>query len=344
MQDDSVATRDNRKVRWGILSTARINKALIGPLRASPRSTLAAVASRGRFKARSYAIRNGIRRAHASYEALLADPEIDAVYISLPNHLHCEWTVAAAESGKHVLCEKPLVLTLEELDRVEAAGREHGVSIFEAFMYLHHPQTFRVREMVEQGDLGQLQCLRSHFGFHLAPDSGNVRLAPEMGGGSLWDVGVYPVSFSVVMAGAGAPLEVLGHRRDGETGIDIAFEGQIRFANEVIAQISSGFRRPPEWGATLTGSQRIVHLDEPWKPGFEATVGTVRMSGLDGKEQTLTFADPDPYLCEVEAMEACILDGAPPVVSLELSRQILRTVLALYRSAELGQPVNPSSL
>jgi predicted dehydrogenase len=113
----------------------------------------------------------------------------------------------------------------------------------------------------------------------------------------------------------------------------------MHFANDVVAQISCGFRRPVEWGATLVGCERIAYLDEPWKPGFESTVGSVRTSGLDGSEETATFAEPDPYLCEIEAMEACILDGADPVVSLGLSRQILRTVLALYESAATGQPV-----
>lgn len=330
------------KIRWGILSTARINRALIGPLQASPRSELIAVASRDLKKARNYADRNGIPQAFGNYEELLADPEIDAIYISLPNHLHCEWTVAAAESGKHVLCEKPLVLTLDEMNRVETVANEHGVTVFEAFMYLHHPQTRRVQEMVRSGSLGELQSLRSHFGYHLPVDSGNVRLRPEMGGGSLWDVGVYPVSFSVLMAGAGPPVEVMAVRRDGETGIDIAFDGQMRFANEVVAQVSCGFRRPLEWQATLAGSERILHLDQPWKPGCEGTIGTVTVQGHDHRQETLTFGEPDPYLCEVAAMEDCILEGAEPIVPLTQSRQCLQTVLALYRSADKGEPVSPS--
>ena len=326
-------------VRWGILSTARINRALLGPLSESPRSTLMAVASRDLATARSYADKNQIPRAYGSYRQLLDDPDIDAVYISLPNHLHCEWSVAAAERGKHVLCEKPLVLTLDEMDRVESAARDSGVTVTEAFMYLHHPQTRRLLEMIRSDELGQLQSIRSHFSFYLAPDSGNVRLRSEMGGGSLWDVGVYPVSFSVVMADAGPPIEVTAARRDGETGIDIAFDGQLRFANDVVAQISCGFRRPPEWGATLAGSERIVQIDEPWKPGFEETVSSVRIRNHEGDQQTLTISEPDPYLCEVAAMEACILDGAEPLVSLALSRQILRTVLALYQAAATDQPV-----
>ena len=331
------------KVRWGILSTARINRALIGPLRASPRSELVAIASRTLDGARDYAERNHIPRAYGSYEELLKDPDIDAVYISLPNHLHGEWTEAAAQSGKHILCEKPLVLTLDEMDRIESAARDHQVTIFEAFMYLHHPQTLRLQEMVRSGRLGQLQSIRSHFSFYLSPDSGNVRLRPEMGGGCLWDVGVYPVSFSVVMAGAGSPVEVAAVRRDGESGIDTAFDAQMRFSNDVVAQISSGYRRPLEWGATLAGSEGIVDLDEPWKPGYEGTVSSLRIRGHEGDPETLTLSGPDPYLCEVAAMEACILDGAEPVVPLALSRQFLKTVLALYQSAAPRQYVSLGS-
>lgn len=332
----------NERVRWGILSTARINRSLIGPLRTSPRSELVAVASRSLDTARDYANRNNIPRAFGSYEELLADPEIDAVYISLPNHLHCEWSVAAAENGKHVLCEKPLVLTLEEMDRVEAAAQTNGVTLFEAFMYLHHPQTLRLREMVRSGELGQLQTVRSHFSFYLPPSKAdNIRLQPDLGGGSLWDVGVYPVSLSVVMADAGPPIEVSAVQRNGEAGIDIAFDGQMRFSNEVVAQVSCGFRRPLEWGATLAGSEQIVRVEEPWKPGAEGSECTVHIQGREGDEKTLVFPAVNPYSCEVEAMEACILDGADPVVPLSLSRQFLKTVLALYRSATTGQPVSP---
>jgi glucose-fructose oxidoreductase len=160
-----------------------------------------------------------------------------------------------------------------------------------------------------------------------------------MGGGSLWDVGVYPVSFSVVMADAGTPVEVAAVQRSGESGVDIALDGQMRFANDVVAQISCGFRRPHEWGATLAGSDRIVQVDSPWRPGADGRDSVIRVQDDSRKETTQVIAAVDPYLCEVEAMEACVLDGADPVVPLTLSRQFLRTVLALYRSAATGQPV-----
>lgn len=332
---------DGDKVRWGILSTAKINRALIGPLQTSARSELLAVASRTERSARSYATRHRIPRAYGSYEALLADPQIDAVYISLPNFLHCEWCVAAAESGKHVLCEKPLVLTLEEMDRLESAAEDNGVTVFEAFMYLHHPQTLHLQEIVRSGRLGRLETLRSHFSFFLPPDDAhNIRLQTARGGGSLWDVGVYPVSFSLAMADAGAPSKVCAVRRDGETGVDVGFDGLLTFSNDVVAHVSCGFRSPLAWGATLVGSDRVLRVENPWKPGAEGEESVVHIRGDGVEEETLVFPAVDPYACEVAAMEACALDRADPVVPLGLSRQVLRTVLALHHSAASGQPVS----
>jgi len=337
-------TPQTEKIRWGILSTARINRSLLGPLSQSSRSELVAVASRSLERARNYADLHRIPKAYGSYQDLLADPEIDVVYISLPNLLHCEWTVAAAQNGKHVLCEKPLVLTLEEMDRVEAAAQANGVTIFEAFMYLHHPQTLRLQEMSRSGELGQLQRIRSSFSYYLPPsDANNIRLQPDLGGGSLWDVGVYPVSFSLVIADAGPPIEVSGLRRDGETGVDIGFDGLMRFSIDVVAHLSCGFRSPLEWGATLVGSDRVLRVDEPWKPGAEGYECAVRTQALEGEDETLVFPAVDPYAREVAAMEACILDGAAPVVPLTLSRQFLRTVLALYESAATGRSVSLES-
>lgn len=329
------------KIRWGILSTAAINDALIEPIRRAKRSELVAVASRNLDKARAYARQKGIPKAHGSYEALLADPEIDAIYNPLPNTLHCEWTVKAAEAGKHVLCEKPLVPTLAELDEVEAAARANDVTIFEAFMYLHHPQTLKVKEMVRSGQLGDLQLINSWFAYYLPPeDRDNIRLNPELAGGCLWDVGVYPNSLAIVMAGAGAPVAVWASQIKGKTGVDVSMIGQMKFANGVVAQISSGFRCPFREGAHIIGSEGRVWVSEPWKPHLSGRGTHIEFSTKDGVEQTIAVPHSDPYLHEVEAMESCVLDGAQPVVPLSLSRDFLRSVLALFESAETGQVVS----
>ena len=328
------------KIRWGILSTARINQALLRPIKAADRSELGAVASRNLAKAEAYAEENGIPKAYGSYEEMLADPDIDVVYISLPNGLHCEWTVKAAEAGKHVLCEKPLVTSLEEMDQVEGAAQATGVTIFEAFMYLHHAQTLQVQKLVRGGEIGELQLINSWFNFYLPPeDSDNVRLNPDLAGGSLWDVGVYPNSLSIVMADAGPPVEVVASQRIGETGVEVGIAGQLRFKNGIVAQISSGFRTPFRQVAYLVGSKGILEVIEPWKPGATGSDSLVRLTRRDDTTALIVTPARDPYLYEVEAMEACILDGVKPVVPLSLSRTFLRSILALYESATTGKPV-----
>ena len=329
------------KIRWGIMSTAGINDAVLDPIRWAKRSELVAVASRNLDKATAYAAEKGIPKVHGSYEDLLADPDIDVVYNPLPNNLHAEWTIKAAEAGKHVLCEKPIVTTLAELDQVEAAAKANNVTVFEAFMYLHHPQTLKVKEITQSDKFGDLQLIVSWFNFYLPPENaGNIRLNPELGGGSTWDVGVYPNSLSIVMSQAGAPVEVWASQISGETGVDIAMAAQLKFANGVIAQISSGFRSPFRQGAHFIGSEGRLWVNDPWKPGNEGEQDSqVIFTDKDDRGETIVIPATNPYLCEVEAMEACVLDGADPVVPLSLSRNFLRSILAIYESAKTGQVI-----
>ncbi len=329
-----------QKINWGLLSTARINRALIGPIRDATRSDLVAVASRSLERAQAYAQEWDIPKAHGSYDALLADPEIDAVYISLPNTLHCEWTIKAAEAGKHVLCEKPLVVTLAELDQVEAAAKANGVTIFEAFMYLHHPQTLKAQALVQEGALGTVQLLNSWFSFYLPPEqSRNIRLNPDLSGGSLWDVGVYPNSLAIALTSE-APAEVWAQQTLGETCVDVAMVGQLRFGSGAVAQIASGFRMPFRQGAVIVGDEATLTIPSPWKPGCDGNATHMLLNRRGGAEETLTFPAVDAYLCEVQAMEACVLDGAAPVVPLSQSRDFLKSALALYESAASGRPVS----
>ncbi len=332
-------------LRWGLLSTANINQALMGPIHASERSELVAVASREREQAAAYAQRWGIPKAHGSYQALLDDPEVDVVYISLPNALHAEWTVAAARAGKHVLCEKPLVTARDQMDRVEEAAATYNVVVFEAFMYLHHPQTQRARELVAQGHLGPLQTIQSWFHFYLPPEaSENVRLQPHLAGGSLWDVGVYPNSLAIVMAEPERPQWAMASQLLGETGVEVSMRAQIHFTRGVVAQISSSFRTPFREGAYLVGEEGVLWIPEPWKPGLAGRDAVMTLTRRDGSVEELITPGVDPYLCEVQAMERCVLDGAPPVVPLDLSRRFLESILALYGAASTGspQPIRPA--
>ncbi len=327
----------SEKIRWGLLSTANINTALIGPIRRAERSELVAVASRNLEKARAYAQEMGIPKAHGSYEVLLADPDIDVIYNSLPNALHAEWTVKAAEAGKHVLCEKPITVSLAEFDRVEAAARANKVTVFEAFMYLHHPQTLKAREMIQAGELGQVQLVQSWFNFYLPPERAeNIRLSASLSGGSLWDVGVYPNSLAITMAQAGSPTAVWADQIIGESGVDVAMRAQLHFNNGVVAQISSGFRTPFREAAYIVGDEGMVHIPEPWKPGLSGQDTRLIFTSRAGAEETIVIPAIDPYLCEVQAMEACLLDGAEPVLPLSQSREFLQSVLAIYESARSG--------
>ncbi len=177
------------KVRWGLLSTANINRKLIPAIRASSRGQLTAVASRNLTKVKAYAAEWGIPKVFASYDKMLESDDIDAVYISLPNHLHAKWTVKALNSGKHVLCEKPFALSLEEVDQMKEAAEKNGRALAEAFMYRHHPQTKIVGEWVHSGRLGDITYLEAFLSFK-GMDTDNVRLVPEWGGGGLWDIGI----------------------------------------------------------------------------------------------------------------------------------------------------------
>lgn len=324
----------NKVLNWGLLSTARINRALIPPLGASKRNQLVAVASRTKEAAEKYAREWKIPRAHGTYEALLADPEIDVIYNPLPNHLHAEWTIKAVEAGKHVLCEKPIALSAQEVDMMQSAARRHGRVVAEAFMYRHHPQTLKVQEMVKNGSLGDLKLIRGSFSFVLSRE-GDVRLDPAMGGGSIWDVGCYPISYARTVVGAN-PLEVFGWQVTGPTGIDETFVGQMRFENGVFAQFDSSFVIPFHSFMEIVGSEATLNIPHPFKPGVDEKVYMTR----DEKTEPIRIKGQELYLGEVEDMADAILLGREPRISLDDSRANVAVIAGLLESARAGKPVS----
>jgi predicted dehydrogenase len=322
----------DRVLRWGLMGTARINRMVIPPLRSSAGNRLLAVASREPAKSAAYAKEWGVERAHGSYEALLADPEIDAVYIPLPNHLHAEWTIRSARAGKHVLCEKPLALSVAEVDTMGAAAREKGVVLAEAFMYRHHPQTLKVKALVDGGAIGPVRFVRGTFSFPLTrPD--DVRLRPEWGGGCLWDVGCYPLSFTRYLLGA-EPVEVTGAQVLGPTGIDETFAGQLAFPGGVLAQIDAGFRSPLRTGIEVAGTEGTILVRQPWRPEGLPILLT---RGSDTEE--IVVGGEDRYLLEIEDLAECVRTGREPRVALAESRGNVATIAALLESARSGRPV-----
>jgi D-xylose 1-dehydrogenase (NADP+, D-xylono-1,5-lactone-forming) len=324
----------NKVLNWGVLSTARINQALIPPLRASKRNQLAAVASRTQESAEDYARKWKITRAYGSYESLLADPEIDVIYNPLPNHLHAEWTIKAVEAGKHVLCEKPLALNVDEVDAIQSAAREHGRVVAEAFMYRHHPQTVKVQELVKNGSLGALKLIRGAFSYVLSHEA-DVRLDPAMGGGSIWDVGCYPISYARSVLGAN-PREVFGWQSTGPTGIDETFVGQMRFDHDVLAQFDCSFVVPLRWFMEVVGSEGTLSIPSPFKPQTDEKIYLTR----GDKTETIKVKGQELYIGEVEDMADAILLGHEPRISLEDSRANVVVISALLESVRSGTPVS----
>ena len=320
-------------LNWGLLSTARINLAVIAPLRGAGRSRLMAVASRETERAKAYARKWNIPTAHGSYEALLADPEIDVIYNSLPNHMHAEWSVKALRAGKHVLCEKPLALSVDEVEAMTAAAKQSGRVLAEAFMYRHHAQTLRVQSLCAQGRLGDLQVIKGAFTFTLKRP-GDIRLQAEMGGGSIWDVGCYPVSYARLLAGE-EPVEVEGWQRLDAGGADVTFVGQMRFPRGLIAQIDCGFVSPSRAYMEIVGSEGVLYVPTPFKPGKVETI-SLRRGDLT---ETIVIDGGELYGGEVEDMERAILDGTKPRVSLEDSRGNAAAIVALIEAARGGGSV-----
>jgi predicted dehydrogenase len=322
-----------KKLNWGLLSTARINRALIKPLNASKRTRLLAVASRSISSAEAYAREWNIPRAHGSYEDLLNDAEVNVIYNSLPNYLHAEWTIRALRAGKHVLCEKPLALTLAEVDSMISASEESGKVLAEAFMYRHHEQTLKVMEIVQSGALGKLRLIKGAFSFSLARTD-NYRNFKEMGGGSIWDVGCYPVSYARMLAGT-EPLEAFGWQVQGMGGSDLTFAGQMKFANEVLFQFDSSFISPLRTCMEIVGSEAVMGIPNPFKPGKRNEI-TIRRGE---RERRLLIKGGELYSGEVEDMCEAILNGKPTRVTLEDSRNNTAAILALIDSAGRGRPV-----
>jgi xylose dehydrogenase (NAD/NADP) len=322
------ATRHSEPMlRWGLLSTAPINGHLIPALRAAGRAELLAVASRSQDTATAYAAEWHIPRAYGSYKDLLADPDVDAVYVSVPHSLHAEWTVRAAQAGKHVLCEKPLTLDVADCDRILLAARAAGVVAMEAIMYLYHPLMHQVRQMVREGIVGEVRLVRGSFCFFLSRPR-STRRQPELGGGALWDVGIYPVSFARWIAGE--PVAVQGWQTRGPSGVDETFAGLLRFPGDVQGVFDCSFQSPYRTVVEVVGTTGTLIVQRPFNINEETRLLVHR----EQEEEELAFPMAEPYRCEVEALTAAVLDGAPLAVPLEWSRANVATLVALYESSK----------
>jgi D-xylose 1-dehydrogenase (NADP+, D-xylono-1,5-lactone-forming) len=323
------------ELRWGIIGPGRIAPRLVRALSKSRRGELVAVASRHAERAAAFASDHGIGRSFGSYEALLRDPDVDVVYVALPNHLHTQWTVRALEAGKHVLCEKPLALSVDEVDSIVAASERTGRVAMEGFMYLHHPQIIQAVDLANRGELGQLELVNGTFSFFLTyPD--DPRIDPAMGGGSLWDVGCYPVSLARAIA-LEEPESINAFARFDEHGVDRTFIGQLRFPNGLLAQFDCGFAAPDRERVEIVGSDATLVLDAPFLPEPDGPPPTVvRWRGRD--PSPVLVQSIDQYSAEVEDLMSVILDGSQPRLTLASSRGNVATLVALDRAARAAHP------
>jgi xylose dehydrogenase (NAD/NADP) len=319
-------------VKWGIVSTADINQKVIPPAHASPEVELIAVASRDQARAEAYAGEWGIERAYGSYEALLEDPDVEAVYVSLPNTLHVEWSIRALEAGKHVLCEKPLSRHPEDVERAFDAAERTGRLLAEAFMYRHNPQTARLVELVEEGAIGELCVIRSAFSYALY-DADNIRLRTDVEGGSLMDVGCYCVSGSRLLGGE--PESVYGQAYVGPSGTDWVFTGLMRFPDEVLATFDCGTCLVERDELEAIGTEGSLFLDDPWH--CDEPVIELRR---DGEVERIELDPVDSYGLELENLSRAIRGQAEPLLGREDAVAQARAIDALFRSADEGRAIS----
>jgi xylose dehydrogenase (NAD/NADP) len=318
-------------LRWGVLGVANIAvRAVVPAIHDAANGRVVAIASRSTTRAEDAATRLGIARAHGSYEALLADPEVDAVYIPLPNSMHMEWTVRCAAAGKHVLCEKPLALTAADADAMVAACRRRGVVLAEAFMYRFHPRTLRAAQLVADGVVGDPRLVRATFTFAVRSRD-NIRLRADLGGGSLYDVGCYAVNVSRLMLGE--PRVVFASGQIGPTGVDEVLGGVLQFEGGRVALIDCALTLPRRQEYEVVGTEGRVVVPLAFLPG--AADAEIRLA-TGGEPSVITVAGVDQYRLMVEQFGQVVLHGAAPLLPPEDAVANLRVIEALLRSLHSG--------
>ena len=329
----------HRPVKWGILSTANIARTQFLPaLMDAHNAVLHAVGSRNLEKAREVAARFGASQAYGSYEELLRDPEIEAVYIPLPNSMHKAWTIKALRAGKHVLCEKPMALNVEECDEMLQAAEEEGRLFMEAFMYRFHPQIRKTEELLREGRIGEVQLIRGSFSFVLK-DETNIRLIEEFGGGSAMDVGCYPIHLSNLLYGE-VPHTVRASAvyRPSAPNVDLSMCAVLEYSGNRKTVIDSSFTMPDRQGVEIIGSEGIIRINRPWRPD-RAEVSIVVQKGNICEE--IAFPSSNPYQLEIEHFSDCIRTGQEPLLPGAFGRGVLAVIEACHKSAQSGDSAAP---
>jgi predicted dehydrogenase len=327
-------------LRIGILGTANIARSFVQGVSVSKHVTVGAIASRDAVKARSFAQECGIARHFGSYEELLADREIDAVYVPLPNSLHAEWSIRAARAGKHVLCEKPLCATAEEARAMFDAAHRHGVHLVEGYPYRAQPQTLKLAELLRAGAIGEVRLIQASFGFTLGAGE-NIRLSPELAGGALMDVGAYPVSLARMIAKSRATRVFAVAQWAG--GVDRALAATLQFAGGLFAQISCTFNACSHRQALIAGSRGVIqttylnHTAVPSQAVLQLRVGTDN----DALDSTVQTSAVNGFLAEAESFARLVREGPAHWCGTtpEESIDIMLTLEAILRSARSGAAI-----
>ena len=297
-------------LRLGLLSTARINDAILTAAAASDSVEVVAVGSRDADRSAAYAAERSIPRSHGSYEDLLADDGVDAVYVSTPNGLHAPWARRALEAGRHVLCEKPVDADPRIVDDLFAVAQERGLVFTEAFMWRHLPQTRVLCELLAQGAVGELRMIRVWSGFMLERD-GDPRLDPGQQGGALMDIGCYCVSAARLLAGEPEAVTAQCIREAGRPGgVDMRVAATMRFPRDVLAHFDCAFDLPMGFGLHVAGSEAVIEVDDPW---FGVTPG-IRVRRADGEVEEVGAEAVDPYRAQMEDFATAIADGRRPLL------------------------------
>jgi predicted dehydrogenase len=313
------------ELRWGILGSGNIARQFATGLKSSRRTAVVAAGSRNLETARDFAGQRGIPRAYGSYEDLLADPDVDAVYNSLPNSLHHEWTIKALRAGKHVLCEKPFAMDLRQSVEMFNVARQTGRVLVEAFMYRSHPLTKAVVATVRSGAIGDVRLIRTSFCYRTTKIDGNVRFVPDLGGGALMDVGCYCIDFSRLIAGA-EPTTVHASARLHPTGVDEVVVGTMHFPGDVLASFTAGIGLQADNTAYVCGTEGYIEIPVPWKPPVTGAIYTIARATppkqddpapvkVPPRETRTVDADRELYALEADDFAATVLDGKPPAVS-----------------------------
>jgi xylose dehydrogenase (NAD/NADP) len=317
-------------LRWGILSTANITDKLLD---SGTDQEFVAVGSRDGARAEAYAREKGIARAHDSYEALLADPDVDAIYNPLPNSMHVEWSIRALEAGKHVLCEKPLTRHPEDVDRVFDVAQREGRVLAEAFMWRHHPQVARARELMDSGAIGDLRVIRSAFAYHQGnPD--DIRLQASLDGGGLMDVGCYCVSGCRTLAGAEPEVVSADYVPGGHGGVDVSLVATLRFPGDVLALFDCGLTYSGGGHLEAVGSDGSLLLTDPW----HATNAVIEVRRGDGSIERIDPGAANSYALELADFEAAVRGDSNPLLGRDDALAQARTIAAIYTSAERNAP------